>query len=31
MVLTGKFDDLDFPIKTIKFSCKDWQIFVKQS
>ncbi len=21
-VFTGTFDDLDFPIKTVKFSCK---------
>ncbi len=26
-VLTGTFDNFDFPIKTVKFSCKNLQIF----
>ncbi len=29
MVLTRTFDDLDFPVKTVKFSCKNQQIFLK--
>ncbi len=27
---TGTFDDLHFPTKTVKFSCKNWQIFSKK-
>ncbi len=29
MLFTGTFDDLDFPVKTAKFSSKNWQIFFK--
>ncbi len=29
-VFTGTFDNLDFPIKTVKFTCKNWQIFFKK-
>ncbi len=30
-VFTGTFNDLDFPVKTVKFSCKNRQIFFKKS
>ncbi len=31
MVFTGTFDDLDFPVKPVKFSFKNWQNFLKES
>ncbi len=30
MVFTATFDSLDFPVKTVKFSCKNRQIFFKK-
>ncbi len=30
-VFTGTFNDLDFPVKPLQFSCKSQQIFLKNS